>query len=105
MNSIGIQLPETEIADFCRRWQISEFSIFGSTLRADFNPESDIDVLVSFLPEANISLFEMVQMQDELENILGRDVDIVSKQGVEHSRNYLRRKSILDSAQVVYVAE
>jgi hypothetical protein len=79
-------------------------AIFGSALRADFRPDSDVDVLVSFAPEAKVSLFDMVHMQDELNQIFGRDVDLISKRGVEDSRNYLRRKAILESAQVIYVA-
>ena len=78
-------------------------AIFGSALRADFRPDSDVDVLVSFAPEATVSLFDMVNMQDELKQIFGRDVDLISKHGVENSRNYLRRKAILESAQVIHV--
>ena len=97
-------IPRKKIADFCKRWNVSEFAIFGSALRADFRPDSDIDVLVSFAPEARVSLFDMVHMQDELKQIFNREVDLISKRGVETSRNYLRRKAILDSAQVIHVA-
>jgi predicted nucleotidyltransferase len=97
-------IPRKRIADFCKRWNVSEFAIFGSALRADFRPDSDIDVLVSFAPGAGVSLFDMVHMQDELKQIFGREVDLISKRGVETSRNYLRRKAILESAQVIHVA-
>jgi len=97
-------LPRKKIAAFCRRWNVSEFAIFGSALRADFRPDSDIDVLVSFTPDAKVSLFDMVHIQDELKQIFSRDVDLISRRGVETSRNYLRRKAILESAQVVHVA-
>jgi len=86
------------------RWNVTEMSIFGSSMRADFHPDSDVDVLVSFTPQANVSLFDMVHMQDELKAIFGREVDLVSKRGVETSRNYLRRKAILESAEVIHVA-
>ena len=97
-------IPRKKIADFCKRWNVSEFAIFGSALRADFRPDSDIDVLVSFAPEARVSLFDMVHMQDELKQIFNSEVDLISKRGVETSRNYLRRKAILESAQVIHVA-
>jgi predicted nucleotidyltransferase len=100
MAKLKIKVPKAKIAEFCKRWNISEFAIFGSALR----PDSDVDVLVSFGPQANISLFDMVYMQDELKAIFGRDVDLISKRGLQHSRNYLRRKMILDSAEVVHVA-
>jgi predicted nucleotidyltransferase len=100
----AIEIPKDEIADFCRRWQIVELALFGSVLRDDFGPESDMDVLVTFAPEARWSLFDRVAMQDELKAILGREVDLVSRRGVERSRNYIRRKAILDSAEVFYVA-
>jgi len=103
MEKIKIKLPKARIAEFCKRWNISEFAIFGSALRADFRPDSDVDVLVSFAPEAKVSLFDMANMQEELKQIFGRDVDLISKRGVEHSRNYLRRKAILESAQVIHV--
>jgi predicted nucleotidyltransferase len=99
-----VKVPKVKIAEFCKRWNISELAIFGSALRADFRPESDVDVLVSFAPQAHITLFDMVHMQDELKSIFGREVDLISKRGLENSRNYLRRKNILDSAQVIHVA-
>jgi predicted nucleotidyltransferase len=104
MNKIKIKVPETKIAEFCKRWNVSEFAIFGSALSADFRPDSDVDVLVSFDPQAHVTLFDMVHMQDELKAIFGREVDLISKRGVETSRNYLRRKNILESAQVIHVA-
>jgi predicted nucleotidyltransferase len=92
------------IADFCRRWEVSELALFGSVLREDFSADSDIDVLVSFDPDARRSLFDLVEMQDELGRILGRKVDLVSKRGLESSRNHLRKRAILDSAETVYAS-
>jgi uncharacterized protein len=104
MNKKRFVIPHKKIAAFCQRWNVSEFAIFGSALRADFRPDSDVDVLVSFAPGTKVSLFDMVHMQDELKTIFKRDVDLISKRGVETSRNYLRRKAILESARVIHVA-
>jgi predicted nucleotidyltransferase len=104
MDKVRIKIPKAKIAEFCKRWNVSEFAIFGSALRGDFRPDSDVDVLVSFEPQAKVSLFDMVHMQDELKSIFGREVDLISKRGVENSRNYLRRKMILGSAEVIHVA-
>ncbi len=103
MDELKIKVPRAKIAEFCKRWNISEFAIFGSALRSDFRPDSDVDVMVSFEPQANISLFDMVHIQDELKAIFGREVDLISKRGLENSRNYLRRKLILNSAEVLDV--
>jgi len=78
-----------------------EFSLFGSILREDFRPESDVDVLVTFAPEAQVSLFDLVQMQIELESLFGRPVDVVEKDAL---RNPFRKREILSTAQVVYAA-
>ena len=99
-----IELPLEQIADFCRRWQISEFALFGSVLRDDFRSDSDVDVLVSFAPDSQWGLFALYEMEQELKTIFGRKVDLVSRRGIEASRNYIRRKAILDSAQVVHSA-
>jgi uncharacterized protein len=104
MDKVKIKIPREKIVEFCKRWNVSEFAIFGSALRGDFRPDSDLDVLVSFKPQAHVTLFDMVRMQDELKAIFGREVDLISKRGVENSRNYLRRKAILESAQVIHVA-
>lgn len=92
------------LRDFCRRWRIVEFALFGSVLRDDFGPDSDVDVLVTFAPDAGLTLFDMVHMQDELTQILGREVDLVSRRGIESSANYIRKRAILDSAEVIYAA-
>jgi predicted nucleotidyltransferase len=99
-----IELPIEEIQQFCDRWQITEFALFGSVLRDDFHPDSDIDVLVTFAPEAKRGLFETLQMKDELQTIFGRKVDFIVKAAIERSENWLRRKNILESAQVIYAA-
>jgi uncharacterized protein len=99
-----IPLPDLAIEDFCRRWRISELALFGSVLRDDFRPDSDVDVLVTFAPGAHWSLFDMVRMQKELEAVLGREVDLVERKAVEQSENYIRRKKILESLVPVYVA-
>jgi len=95
------RLPRKKIAAFCQHWSIIEFSVFGSVLRDDFRPDSDIDVLVSIDPNAQISLFEIAQMQIELENLFKRPVDLVEKEGL---RNPYRRHEILSTAQVIYAA-
>ncbi|MBD2000856.1 nucleotidyltransferase family protein [Leptolyngbya sp. FACHB-541] len=98
----SIELPIEQIQKFCDRWQIIEFALFGSILRDDFRPDSDIDVLVTFAPEAKRGLSETLQMKDELQIIFGRKVDFIVKAAIERSENWLRRKNILESAQVVY---
>lgn len=104
MNKGRIRIPRAKLAEFCKRWNISEFAIFGSAVRGDFRSDSDVDVLVSFGPQMQVTLFDMVHMQDELRAIFGRQVDLISKRGVMNSRNYLRRRQILDSAEVIHVA-
>jgi uncharacterized protein len=99
-----IELSMDQIQQFCDRWQISEFALFGSVLRDDFCPDSDIDVLVTFAPEAKRGLSETLQMKDELQDIFGRSIDLVIKAAIERSENWLRRKNILESAQVIYAA-
>jgi hypothetical protein len=99
----SLEIPDDALARFCRRWKITELALFGSVVRGDFRPDSDVDVLVTFDPQSRWTLFDMVDMQDELSALLGRPVDLVSRRGVESSRNYLRRKAILSSAETIYV--
>ncbi len=101
---VRIRIPKREIEDFSSRWKIKELAFFGSVLREDFGPESDIDVLVSFLPDANWSLFDHVDMQEELERIFNRKIDLISRRGIERSRNTIRRQAILASLEPFYVA-
>lgn len=83
----NLDLPETELADFCRRWRIRELALFRSVLRDDFDEESDLDILVAFAPDADWSLLDHMRMEQELEALLGRNVDLVSRRSVERSRN------------------
>jgi hypothetical protein len=99
-----IEIPSEKIAEYCRRWKITEFALFGSVLREDFQDESDVDVLVTFAPDTRWSLFDLVKMQNDLSQILNREVDLVEREAVAHSPNYIRRKNILQSAQVIYAA-
>jgi uncharacterized protein len=98
---LPILFDEEKIKNFCRRWKVSEFSLFGSVLREDFGPESDVDVLVSFSPDIPWSLFDWIDMIDELKEIFGREVDLVEESGL---RNPFRRRDILDNRQVVYAS-
>lgn len=99
-----IDIPHEKISAFCRKWKITEFCLFGSALRDDFRPDSDIDVLVTFAPETRYSLFDIIHAHDELKAILGREVDLVEREAVERSENYIRRKHILGSLMPLYVA-
>ncbi len=90
-----------EIPKFCQRWGILELSLFGSILRPDFRPDSDVDVLITFRPDAQWSLVEWVQMRDELKELLGRRVDLLEKRAI---RNPFRRRSILNTQRVIYAA-
>ncbi len=96
-----IPLSKAKVAAFCKRWKISEFSLFGSVLRDDFRPDSDVDVLVSFKEDAKWSLWNLIEMTEELEKMFGRKVDLVEKEAL---RNPYRRHSILNGREVFYVA-
>lgn len=99
--SARIDIPQEEIVAFCQRNHIRRMALFGSVLRDDFTPESDVDVLVEFEPDQTPGL-EFITMQDELSKILGRQVDMYTFKGVESSRNWLRREEILSSAELQY---
>ena len=96
-----ININRARLEAFCQRWGVAELALFGSVLREDFRPDSDVDVLVEFEPDARISLFDMVEMQDELKALFGHKVDLVEGQGL---RNPYRRHEILKSRQVIYAA-
>jgi uncharacterized protein len=89
------------LSAFCRRWRISELALFGSALRDDFRPDSDLDVLVTFEPEAEHSLLDVIALQQELEDRAGRPVDLVERRAL---RNPFRRREILRTHQVLYAA-
>jgi len=104
MERVRIEIPHDRLAAFCRTHRIRRLSVFGSALREDFRPDSDVDLLVSFEEGARHSLFDLVTMQDELQTILGREVDLVEREAVEQSENYIRRRHILQNEEPVYVA-
>ncbi|MEK6800089.1 MAG: nucleotidyltransferase domain-containing protein [Planctomycetota bacterium] len=102
--TLPVDLPYEALADYCRRWKITKLEVFGSVLREDFGPVSDMDFLVTFDPAARLSLFDLVHAQDELAAIVGRPVDLVERGSIEKSRNWIRRRSILESARTIYVS-
>ena len=104
MSKQKVSIPRKKIADFCQRWKVVEFSLFGSALREDFRPDSDIDVLIAFAPNARVSLFDLVDMEDELKKVFGREVDLVEKESILRSENYIRCKNILENTKVIYAA-
>ena len=96
-----IALPIDHITKFCQQWQIIELSLFGSILHDDFHADSDIDILVAFAPTANWGLLDRAQMQEELEAILSKPVDLISKRAIDRSSNWIRRPEILFTAQTI----
>lgn len=99
-----IGVPFSMIHAFCQRWKVTELALFGSVLRGDFRSDSDIDVLISFSEDSSWSLFDLVSIQNELENIFGHPIDLVERSAISRSENYIRRKGILNNAQVIYAA-
>ena len=96
-----VAIDRVRLAEFCRRHGITELALFGSVLRDDFGPKSDVDVLVSFSPDAHPSLFDLAEMREELNLLFGREVDIIERPAL---RNPFRRRAILSSLQVVYAS-
>lgn len=96
-----VHLDKDALAAFCRKWRIRELSIFGSALRDDFGPESDLDFLVSFEPETPVDIDALLAMKEELETRFGRSVDLVEKEAL---RNPWRRYEILRTRKVLYAA-
>ena len=96
-----LQVDQDALAGFCGKWGIGELSVFGSVLRDDFGPNSDIDVLIDLLPASACSLWDMPEMADELATLFGRKADLVFKGGL---RNPFLRREILGSRQVLYAA-
>lgn len=101
----AIPLATKELAEFCKRWSICELALFGSALRDDFRPDSDLDILVTYAPDADWSLLDHLQMQLELQHLFQRDVDLISKRALEHSTNWVRREEILQTAQILFSEE
>ena len=99
-----LHVTEDQIAAFCVKWGIVRFELFGSALRDDFDAQSDVDVLLTFAPSARISIATLVRMEGELNALFGRHVDVVERRVIEDSPNWIRRRSILGSAQLVYAA-
>ncbi len=103
MNSrpVKIDVPQDQVRHFCQKWKVAELSLFGSVLRDDFRPDSDVDVLISFTQDARWSLFDWLDMIDELRVVFGRDVDLLSSRAL---RNPYRRQQILSACEVLFAA-
>jgi predicted nucleotidyltransferase len=100
-DSLRVDLPLPEIAEFCRKWRIRRLEVFGSALRDDFHTDSDLDFLYTFEEDAKWG-WGIVGMREELAAVIGRPIDMVSRGAVEHSRNRIRRESILSNVATVY---
>ncbi|MBU0616406.1 MAG: nucleotidyltransferase family protein [Planctomycetes bacterium] len=101
MNPNGLDISQSKVAEFCSRWRITELALFGSVLRPDFRADSDVDVLVTFAADATWSLFDLVEMRDELRELFGRNVDLVEGAAL---RNPYRRRAILREKEVIFAA-
>lgn len=97
-----LQASPDQIVALCQQWQILELSLFGSILRDDFRPDSEVDLLVTFATDAHLSLLDLVELQHQFESLFGRSVDVIEKQTIEASPNWIRRNAILNSAATIY---
>ena len=104
MTDLPISLPADRIEAFCKKWKIVRLDLFGSVLRDDFGPESDVDFLYDFAPDARWGLLDVIGMEEELQAIVGRKVDFVDREAIAQSKNWLLRKEIFSSVRPVYVA-
>jgi len=102
MLTTQIELPMDKIADFCRRWKIARLDVFGSVMRNDFRRDSDLDFVASYVPGAHWSLLDRVHMKHELEDMLGRPVDLLNRRALEHDPQNDRAAAILAEAQLLY---
>ena len=100
---LRIPLPMEDIARFCRRWSIARLEVFGSVLRDDFRPDSDLDLVATYAPQARWSLLDRVRMKLELEALLGRQVDLLNRRALEKAKRHARAASILAQTQPLYV--
>jgi len=105
MVAVETLAPRRKIITFCKRWKVVEFALFGSVIREDFSAQSDIDALVSFAPHSTWSLLDHIQMKQELQEIFGREVDLITRRALEQSRNTLLRSEILGSAKTLYLEQ
>ncbi|MBL8291034.1 MAG: nucleotidyltransferase family protein [Bryobacterales bacterium] len=96
----GTPVDEAKLADLCRQYGVKELSLFGSAVRNEMRPESDIDLLVEFLPDANVDLVDYAGLMLDLSRLLGRKVDLVSKKGLKP----LIRTAVLEEAHLIYAA-
>jgi len=101
LHQVPIDISRDALTAFCRKWRVQELALFGSVLRSDFRPDSDVDVLVTFEQCAPWSLWELGEMREELKSIFHREVDLVEKEAL---RNPYRRRAILAEHQVIYAA-
>ena len=104
MGKSHIDIPKAEIKAFCEKYDIKEFSLFGSVLSDDFSKGSDIDILVTFGKDSHHTVFDLVRMEEELQQIFKCEIDLVSRRGLESSRNYIRKNAILNSVETIYAA-
>ncbi|HYI08482.1 MAG TPA: nucleotidyltransferase domain-containing protein [Thermoanaerobaculia bacterium] len=105
MPALAIEIDKDRLRDFCQRWKITEFALFGSVTRPqEFRADSDVDVFVRFADDAPWSLFDIMDVREELQAIFGRPVDLAERAGIEQSGNYLRRTEILGTAVLLDVA-
>lgn len=102
MRSANLEVPPAALDAFCHKWRVRELSLFGSILRDDFGPESDVDVLVSFADDAPWSLWDFTAMRDELAVLVGRPVDLVEQEGL---RNPFRRHRILNTKKIIWQSD
>ena len=103
--SLGpVNVDRAALVEVCRKWGIGSVALFGSAVRDDFTPQSDIDLLIEYLPGVRHSLFEYGYMTDDFTNVFGREVDLVHAEGIRASRNPIRREHILSSAKAFYNA-
>jgi predicted nucleotidyltransferase len=95
---LQIGIPEAAIADFCQRYHVRKLSLFGSVLRENFRPDSDVDVLIEFEPGTTVDFFKFIDMQDELSDLLGYEVDLNTPKFL--SRYF--RDQVMANARVLY---
>ena len=104
MVAANISPPPESISAFCRKWNLRELALFGSVLRPDFGPESDVDVLFTMMPGASYNWNALCDMTEELERLFGRPVDLIDREAIEQSRNWVRRREILSTHETIYAA-